>query len=359
MNKKWIIILSVFLLAACSSKEATPKQKGKGPGKGAMRTINVEGYLAVPRSPSTSYKLAANLLPWEQVEIKAETSGKLIQLKVKDGVSVNKGTLIAKINDAELQAQLKQAESTLLLAKQKEKRTKTLFEKEGATQADLEIVVAGTVSAEASVALIRAQIAKTEIRAPFSGTLGILNVSPGEWMTAGASIATLSNTKKLKVSFILPQRYASNLPKGAKIKVDDTERGVSIEGIVRTLAPILSQSNRSRVIQAEIDNREGLFLAGAFAEVNVPIEGTEKFVIHIPAEAVTLDDTGPYVFVTKSGKAEQRYIKTGLRTPISVSVYEGLAEGDTVIVSGMMSVREGITVKIKELRTPMNYEVRK
>lgn len=359
MNKKWIVFFSVALLAACSSKEAAPKQKGKSLGKGAMRTISVEGYLAVPRTSTTSYKLAANLLPWDEVELKAEMPGKLVQLNVKDGASVSKGALIAKINDAELQAQLKQAEASLLLAKQKENRTKTLFEKEGATQADLEVVVASTASAEASVALIRAQIAKTEIRAPFSGSLGILKVSPGEWMTAGASIATLSNTKKLKVSFVLPQRYASNLPKGAKVKIDDSERGISIEGIVRTLDPILSQSNRSRTIQAEIDNREGLFLAGAFAEVNVPIEGNEKFVIHIPAEAVTLDDTGPYVFVSKSGKAEQRYIKTGLRTPISVSVYEGLAEGDTVIVSGMMSVREGITVKIKELRTPMNYEVRK
>lgn len=359
MMKKYFLILVAILLISCSNESANSSKKS-GRGKAPSRTINVEGYLIEPTSNrlSTS-KVAGDLSPFDEVELKAEVAGKLISLNVKDGAYVKKGALIAKLNDAELQAQLKQAKASLELAKQKETRTKTLFEKDGATQADLEAVVADRVSAEASVALILAQIQKTEIRAPFSGSLGVLKVSSGEWMTAGTSIATLANVQKLKVSFSLPQRNASSVAKGTKIKVNDSERGVSSEATIRVLEPVLSQDSRSRIIQAEMNNKDNLFVAGSFVEVEVPLDSSENNVYTVPAEAVTLNDKGPYVFIIEAGKASQRYVTTGLRTPISISILDGLTQGDTVIVSGMMSMRQGISVKIKELRSPMNYEVQK
>ena len=365
------------MLIACSSEQKDNSKKGSGKGRLQARTLRVEGYLAEPKQAISSSKLAGNLSAFDEVELKSEVAGKLISLKVKDGAYVKKGFLTAKINDAELQAQLKQANASLELAKQKENRTKTLFDKEGATQAELEAVVAARASAEASVALINAQIQKTEIRAPFSGSLGILKVSSGEWMTAGTSIATLANIQKLKVSFAIPQRNASSITKGTKIKVMDSERGISTEAIVRVLDPILSQNNRSRIheqlllldpilsqnnrsrlVQAELDNKDNLLIAGSFVEVNIPLEtDSQKEKYDVPAEAVTLDDKGPYVFVAEGGKAMQRYVTTGLRTPISITILDGLNRGDTVIVSGMMSVRQGVSVQIKEWRGQMNYEV--
>lgn len=361
MKKKWIITLGIFLLVACASEEKVDSsKKGSRKGRSQARMISVEGYLAEPGQTISSSKLAGNLSAYDEVELKTEMAGKLVALKVKDGAYVKKGSLIAKINDAELQAQLKQANASLELAKQKEIRTKTLFEKQSATQAELETVVAARASAEASVALILAQIRKTEVIAPFSGTLGILKVSAGEWVTTGTSIATLANVQKLKVSFSLPQRYATSVSKGTKVKINDSERGISAEATVRVLEPILSQNNRSRIIQAEINNKDNLFIAGSFVEVTVPIEaGSEKEVIHVPAEAFTLDDKGPYLFVAEAGKAVKRYVTTGLRTPISISVLDGLNKGDTIIVSGMMSVREGISIQIKEWRRKLNYGVEK
>lgn len=359
MKKEWIIILSVFMLIACSSEQKNNSKKGPGKGRSQARTLSVEGYLAFPKEAISSSKLAGNLSAYDEVELKSEVAGKLISLKVKDGAYVKKGSLIAKINDAELQAQLKQANASLELAKQKENRTKTLFDKEGATQAELEAVMAARASAEASVALIYAQIQKTEIRAPFSGSLGILKVSSGEWMTAGTSIATLANVQKLKVSFSLPQRFATTVTKGTKVKVTDSERGISTEATVRVLNPILSQNSRSRLVQAELDNKDNQLIAGSFVEVTIPLEtDSQKETYDVPAEAVTLDDKGPYVFVAEGGKAMQRYVTTGLRTPISITILDGLNRGDTVIVSGMMSVRQGVSVQIKDWRGQMNYEVK-
>ncbi|NLO23098.1 MAG: efflux RND transporter periplasmic adaptor subunit [Fibrobacter sp.] len=349
------VFLTAALWVSCSSE--TPKDSKSKGSLGAPKII-VEAYLASPTKAVHSSKVAGNLIPFEDVELKAETTGQLRGLYVKDGAFIKKGALIAKINDDDLQAQLKQAKAALELAKQKETRTKNLFEKDGVSQAELELALANTLAAEASYDLILAQIKKTEIRAPFSGSIGMLKVSAGEWMTAGTSVARLSNVQKLKVSFLLPQRYASHLEKDSKVTVTDSERGISAEATVMVLNPVLSATARSREFYAELINKDLKFLAGSFVEVDITFaQNQEQKVFNIPVEALTLDDKGPYVFLAKSGKAEIRYVKTGLRTPISVVVTEGLELGDTVIVSGMMSMRPGAQVQIKELRSPMNYEV--
>jgi membrane fusion protein (multidrug efflux system) len=277
--------------------------------------------------------VAGTLLPLDQVELKAETSGRLVSLSVKDGTPVEKGALIARIDDAELRAQEKQLRP-MEYAKQNEQRVRTLTEKEGATLAELETAVATLRSAEASLEQIKAQLAKTEVRAPFAGTLGFLNVSKGAWMTSGTSIATLSSVNRLKVEFALPQRYATSVGKGRTVTVWAEERNLRAEGKIESLEPNLSDVNRSRMIRAVIDNAKGQFLAGGFVKVKVTFENSNEMPMPIPSEAVTLDDAGAYVFVAKGGKAVQTRVKTGLRTPISVGITSGLNESDTVIVSG-------------------------
>ena len=358
MGKMSLVIVGViFCLIACSFDNKGSDKKSKGMRDGKNRTFEVEGYLAEKSVSAETYEVAGTLLPMDQVELKAETSGRLLFLNVKDGARVQQGTLLAKIDDAELRAQEKQATAQLEYAKQNEQRIRTLSEKEGATVAELETAVATLRSAEASLEQIKAQLLKTEVRAPFAGTLGFLKVSKGAWMTSGTSIATLSSVKRLKVEFALPQRYAGNVAQGGIVTVGDEEQNLHVEGKIEALEPNLSDANRSRMIRAVIDNAKGKFLAGGFVKVTVTFDVPEEMPMPIPSEAVTLDDTGAYVFVAKGGKAVQTRVTTGLRTPISVAVTSGLNEKDTVIVSGMMSMKDKASVKIKSLRNPMHYEV--
>ncbi len=358
MNKKILIgLAAVFsvLLTACSGGEA--KQQKKNSGSTAQRIVRVEGYVAQQKVADNRYQVSATLLPMEDVELKAETSGRLVRLPVKDGSSVSKGTLIAKIDDSELNALLAQANAQLELEKQKEARTRTLHEKDGATTAELEGAVASLRAQEATVTQIQAQLRKTEIRAPFSGRLGFLSVSEGEWMTAGASVSTLSSVRELKVEFSLPQRYASMVSVGDSLKVLDDERGLSTFGKIRFLEPTLTSASRSRKVRAVIYNPKEEWMAGSFVKAELSLRGSKERGMAIPTEAITLDDQGPYVFVYKEGKAVQTRVQTGLRTPISVVVIQGLAENDTVIASGLMSVRNGTSVEIRDIRNQMNYEV--
>ena len=368
--KKFALLFFALVLAACGGdvsqdKGGTPAGKGGpsgsggkgGPGSRPARVIAVEGYIAESHEQGKSFTTMATLEPLNSVSLTAATSGRLTSLYARDGASVQKGTLLAKIDDSELKAQLKQAESNQQLAQQKFDRVKSLYEKEGATKADMETAEATLKSAEASVELIKAQIAKTEVRAPFAGKLGFVNVSVGAWLTTGTSIVSISDVKKLKAKFALPQRYASTLKVGDAVELKDEERDVAKSGKVKALEASLSESSRTRQILVEIDNAKGELLAGAFAKVSVSMESARVKTIPVPAEALTLDKDGAYVFVATGGKAKIKHVETGLRTPISVDIVSGLDEGDTVISSGLISMREGASVRIREIRHNTDYEL--
>lgn len=350
-----------FKAPGASDKGASGKAAGKGgpggPGGRGGKTFAVEGYIAEFHKANNSFKTMATLEANNSVELSAATNGRLVALYAKDGANVQKGALLAKIDDSELKAQLKQAQSNQQLAKQKMERTQGLVEKNAATQTDLEAAEAGLKSADASVELIKAQIAKTEVRAPFSGKLGFVKVSVGAWVTTGSSIVTLSEVKKLKAKFALPQRYATTLKVGDVITLQDEERAIQRAGKVAALDATISETSRTRQILVSVDNDKGELIAGGYAKVNVELQSGRTQTIPVPAEALTLDKDGAYVFIVQEGKASMRRVETGLRTPIAVDVISGLNEGDTVITSGLISIRQGSSVRIREIRNNTDYEV--
>lgn len=364
----FVVALSLTMVACGGGDAKDGAGKGQGgPGKGGpggpggfggkARTVAVEGYIAQIHNANANFQTMATLEAMNSVELTAATSGRLVSLTAKDGANVKKGALLAKIDDSELKAQLKQYQSTLDLAKQKMDRTKGLAEKNAATQADLEAAEANLKSAEASIELIKAQIAKTEIRAPFNGKLGFVKVSVGAWLTTGTPIATLSEVGKLKAKFALPQRYASILKVGDAVSLVDEERSINKDGKVSALDATISESSRTRQVMVTVDNAKNELLAGGYVKVNVTLGSNDAKTIPVPAEALTLDKDGAYVYVVRDGKAVQTYVQTGLRTPIAVDVLSGLTEGDTVVTSGLISMRNGAGVRIKEIRNNTDYEI--
>lgn len=351
----------IFALASCGSGEGQGTAKGPG-GKGgkggiADRSIRVTGYVAEVKTYSTEFKTTGELKADESVELKTETSGKLVKLNVKDGAKVSKGALLAKLDDSELQASKRQAEATLTLATQTKERTEKLKEQGSATDVEMESANSSYESAKAAVELLDAQIAKTEVRAPFGGVIGFLDVTLGEWLSSGATIVTLSDVSKLRVRFMLPQRYATGVNVGGKVNIKDGERNMEGEAKIRTMNAVLSTSSRSREVEAVIDNKKGDWLAGSFVSMVVPLDAEAKKSVTIPAEALTLDDNGGYVYVVRGGKAHKTYVQTSLRTPISVTIASGISEGDTVAVSGIISLHEGASVELRDIRNREDYEV--
>ncbi len=361
MKKFFVLALSILsisfgLLSCSSSDSAADKAKSQGSPAKAQSALRVSGYIARPDSTTGTYSASGELVAKNRVELKTETSGRLVKLYASDGARVSKGTLVAKLDDSELRASLKSAKATLELAKRKEARTRALFEKDGATAEELESAENAVKLSEASKELLEAQISKTEIRAPFSGKLGVVRVSEGAYMTAGSEIATLVDSRELLTEFDLPQRYSRALSDGDRVTLVDDEQGTSVEAKVRFMDSEISNTSRTRKVRAVLKNPEGKFIAGSFVRVNLVFGTGSETGMPIPSEAITLDASGAYVFIAKAGKAEQVYVKTGLRTPITVNVIQGLSAGDTVIVSGLMSLRSGMGVEVKEINNNMSYE---
>ena len=351
------IFIGIFVLTACSSENTPQPPKAARKGAGA-KTLRVSGYIAREDSTSGVYSTDGELVAANQVDVAAETAGKVVKLYAKDGQSVSQGFLLAKLDDAELQANLKSAKASLDLAQKKAARIKTLFEKDGATAEELEAAESAVQSAEASRDLILAQLKKTEIRAPFVGVLGVVDISEGAWITAGSKIATLTDKRKLKVDFDLPQRYAYSVKNGDKVELTDSERGESFVAKIAFMDATLSNSSRTRKVRAIVDNANKKLLAGTYVRVRLNFGNGTVAGFPIPSEAVTLDANGAFIFIVKEGKALEVRVKTGLRTPITVNILSGLSAGDTVVVSGLMNVRNGMSLEIKDIVNNMNYGVK-
>ena len=286
------------------------------------------------------------ILPNEEVEVRSETSGKIERIAFHEGRRVQKGDLLVKINDAELQAQLLRAQYREALTEQQEQRQRQLFDKKLASQEEFNIAVNELNIAKAEVQLIKTQIAKTEFRAPFDGVIGLRFLSEGSYVTPATRITTLQDNRTVKVDFKVPEKYASGIANGGKINFKIQEAARSFAGTIYARDTKIDQTSRTLHVLARSPNPDGALLPGSFANVEVML--AEKKALLIPAEALIPELKGHRVFVAKGGKAVSQEVEIGIRTDERVEVTQGLAEGDTLIASAILQLRHGMAVRMAE-----------
>ncbi|RYY19594.1 MAG: efflux RND transporter periplasmic adaptor subunit, partial [Sphingobacteriaceae bacterium] len=193
--------------------------------------------------------------------------------------------------------------------------------------------------------LIRAQIARTEVRAPFSGIIGLRNISPGGYLSPTSSIATLVNMDPAKITFSVPEKYLSLIKTGSKIHFNLESSKENFTGTVYAIEPNLNLTSRSITIRARTANPKGLLRAGSFAKINLTLEQVPKTIM-VPTECVIPDIKTNKVFVVKNGVATSRDVKTDVRTETKIQITDGLKPGDSLIVSGIIQLRPDVPLKI-------------
>lgn len=285
----------------------------------------------------------------EQVDLAAETSGMITRILFSEGRRVSKGDLLVKINDAELVAQRERTDFRLKLAEQQVERQSALFEKGGVSQEELDQTVNQLNVLRAELNLNEAQVAKTEVRAPFDGVIGLRRVSEGSYLSPQTTIATLQDITPIKVDFSLPEKYAGLVRTGSTIRfrVGGDDRLHS--GEVYAIEPRIEQNTRTLQIRATSPNRDGSLYPGAFADVELVLNEYAN-ALAVPAIALVSELRGRKVFVVKDGVVEARMVETGIRTDTTVQILSGLALEDTVLTSGLQLVRPGIPVKLADVR---------
>ena len=341
------ILLAVGIIGFIGYRINANSNKGgdsKGP-KGKSKAMTVNGVVVKYETFDNNLSLSGSIEANEQVEIRSEVSGIVEGIYFQEGSFVNKGQLLFKVNDIELRAQLRQTSTKEGLAAENERRAKLLLQKEAISQEEYDLARADLKSAQAQSQLIQAQIAKTSVRAPFSGKIGLRSISPGTYITPAILVTKLVNTGKLKITFSIPEKYASQVKSNTiiRFKVAGSEDKYSAK--IYAIEPEIAVATRTLQVRAIAENKDGKLLPGTFADVELPLDIIKDAIV-VPTEAIIPVQNGKKIFISSNGLAKEIMIETATRTETSVLVLSGINEGDTVITNGVMSLKNDDPVKV-------------
>lgn len=321
------------------------KEQKSGPAGGGGQAMAVSGMVVMPQEFANTLSLSGSVEADEQVEIRSEVSGIAEKIYFTEGTKVSKGQVLLKINDIELRAQLNQAQTRQNLASENARRAKLLLDKEAISREEYEIATADFKTAQAQTQLINAQIAKTAIRAPFSGTIGLRSISPGTFVTPETLIATLVNSTDIKITFSVPEKYAAQVKQGSTVNFTVAGTTDTLQANIYALEPAVEEATRTLRVRALANNNDGKLLPGTFANVVLPLEKIKEAFL-IPTQAIIPIQGGKKVFVSENGKAKQVMVQTGTRTASEIVVTSGLAKGDTVITTGVLTLKPETPVRV-------------
>lgn len=352
-----LTILSIlFILGIIFYPKLKPlfqkSEEGPGGGMGGggfqMRELQAKGMIITPSSLREMINSTGTLLPDEEVDLSFETSGKIVSINFTEGTRVKRGDLLAKVNDRPLQAQLLKLQAQLKLAQEREFRQRNLLTRDAISQESYDQAVTELHALEADIMLIEARISETELRAPFDGIIGLRYVSLGAYANPNARIARLIKISPLKVQFSIPERYSGNITPGFPISF--TVDGIlePFSASVYAVDPKVDINTRTIVVRALYPNRREELKPGRFAGINLLLDEITN-TISIPTEALVAEMDGDKVFVYRSGKAEQITVQTGLRTAAEIQIVEGLSFGDTLLITGVMQLRQGLPVLLDQI----------
>lgn len=333
----WVILIA----AGCKEKSAPAASSAYAP-----RTVEVRGVVIHPRLLEQKITSTGSLLANEEVEVRPETSGRVTAISFEEGTFVGKGSLLVKIDDSELQAQLKKLQLEEKLAQDDLYRKQKLLEIKAATEEEYQISQNQLGVIQAEIELVRSQIAKTAIYAPFSGHIGLRYVSTGGYASPSLVVARMQQTDPIKIEFTVPEKYISNIQKGSTIHFTVAGQENAFEGIIYAIEPRIDLMTRSFTVRAKCPNPQNSLVPGAFVKVEIILQTVQDALV-IPSEAVIPDIKGEKVLLCAQGKVRTQYLITGIRTDYEVQVTDGLNPGDTVITTGLLQLRNDMKVKIR------------
>ncbi len=347
-SRIWLVILLIVVILLAlkfiffKSNSATTVSTGAAPKNQA---VPVSAIIAKTSCLNNKVNASGTVLANEEVELRPEASGKILQINFRESSHVSKGDLLIKINDADLIAQLKKLQLQVKLSSEQETRQNKLLDIHGISQEEYDISLNQLNSLKADEDYTRAQLAKTELRAPFSGVIGLKNVSEGSYVSPSESIAWLQQIDPVKIDFSIPEKYASMIHRGDKINFTASNTKEDFNGEVYAIQPRIDVSTRTLQVRALCANKEGKIIPGAFVKIELVLKEINDAIL-VPTEAIIPVLKGKNVFLFKNGKSEAHPVETGIRNDNSIQVVDGIEVGDTIITSGIMQMRTGMSVKL-------------
>lgn len=331
-----IFKLAFILMGLCLSLNAN--------GQNEMPAIPVEAQLPIVAPLDESLHTTGSLLAFQGVDISPEVSGTIKAIHFKEGQPVTKGDLLIELNHHLLAAELTQAQAQLAKSQLHLARQEALLKNQTGKISDRDDANAQVAIDAARVQWVKSKIHQTQIRAPFSGVIGLSQVDVGEYVQPGNKLVNLESIEVLKVDFRLPEVFLSVLKMGQSIKLTtDAYPNREFKGTVYAIDPHVDELGRSILMRARLDNKELELRPGIFARVNLILKHNPQALLLFEQAVLTGKDSA-YVYIVEDGKAKKVRVKTGLRQNGQVEILSGIQAQDFVIQSGQMRLFDGAAV---------------
>ncbi|MBU3699069.1 MAG: efflux RND transporter periplasmic adaptor subunit [Candidatus Kapabacteria bacterium] len=316
---------------------------GSGPG-GPLQAPSVQAIVLDQSEFTDEVALTGQVVADQSVEVRPEINGRIAAISFREGADVRAGQVLATLVADDLVARRQKLEQQRQLEVRRVDRLRSLKALNGVSAEELETAETQAAIRVAEIAEVDAQIARTQIRAPFAGRVGLRALSLGAVVGPNSLLTTLTSVGTLNIDVALPERYVGTVSVGSTLNLrlrgaDTSRRTASVVAI----EPLLDERSRTQRIRARLSSATGL-ASGMFADVLLRRE-TIRNAIMVPSEAVVQDMNGATVFRLRSGRAEAVLVGIGARTMTQVQVTSGLAAGDTIITSGILFVKPGKPVK--------------
>jgi len=338
-NRLLLFLIPIFIIGCTEKKSGPAAPQGQAP-------LSVSGLVLAPRLMENMIPVTGTVLANEEVDIRSEISGRVTSISFTEDSYVGKGDLLVRINDSELQAQLKKLELEKKLADDDVYRKTKLLEMNAVSKEEYDGAVNQVGILEAEIDLVRAQIAKSEIIAPFGGKVGLRMISPGAYVSPSTLITHLQDIDPVRIEFAVQEKYLGMVSKSTMIRFSVEGSDSLFTGKVYAVDPRVDQATRTFTVRAGCPNPRSLLVPGAFARVQVYLEDIPDALM-VPSEAIIPDIRGEKLFKQEKGRARAVYVKTGLRTEREVQIVSGVQAGDTVITTGLLQVKDNSPLKVK------------
>jgi membrane fusion protein (multidrug efflux system) len=339
----WVAVFA-GTLCMCQSKPPVTNASARQSTPAAI----IEGFVVKQSVVIQTISISGTLKPFEETVLMPEVTGRVVTINLPEGKFVKQGTELVKLFDGDLQAQLKKAQTQLQIAQQTQTRQNELIKISGISQSDYDQAVLQVNSIGADVEVLKVQIRKTEVRAPFDGVIGLRNISLGAEVTPATALATIRAVQQLKLDFSIPEKYSSMVRPGMKVKFSVQGDDAKYDATLLATEEGIDITTRNLKARAVVKNKDAALKPGAFANVELEL-GENKNVLMVPTQAVIPRERNKQLIVAKNGKAQFVTVTTGVRQASNVEVLDGIAAGDTVVTTGLLFLKPGSDLKFSKV----------
>lgn len=337
------LILLLFTILSCKEKKKDLPTKG---GKNSIQ--KVDAYIVKSTSILQVIDAPGSVIPFEETMLQPEISGKVTGIYFSEGSNVRAGALLVKMYDSDLKAQLKKLQVQLSIAKKTEERQLELLKINGVSQQDYDLSLLNVNNIKADIEILQTNISKTEIRAPFTGNVGLRNISLGAYITPQTILTTIRQTNQLKLVFSVPEKYGQRMKPGELVNFSITGSTQIYGATIIATENNISNDTRNLLVKAKINRMDNQLIPGAFALVKIDLSKNETALV-IPSQAIIPQSRNKKVIVYRDGLASMETVTTGWRDSTLVEITSGLKSGDTVLTTGLLAIKPGAKVEINKI----------